>query len=454
MSSSDRASPSLKRGFLKHFILVTLAVWGIASAITYFVAKHELNELYDGELAQTARVLLSIYSDNISNNSDSVKVTSSPFEGGENYERKLVFQIWDHTDKLLIRSANAPLQALTDKLNQFETSVQFGNEIRTLAISSPESQMVVKVGQNMDFRREAIEETMNPLIIMLLIVFPLSFFLISRAIDRGVKPLLTLSRDIEERTPNNLTPIETFGTPIEMRGIVDALNGLMIQLRNTLTRERSFISNAAHELRTPLAGMKAQVQVALKYPAHIDKSLTNIVEGIDRTTRLANQLLTLSGVDSLIRLEKSENVNCKHLIVSVVRDLSGLLETKSQVIDIKLNSDIEVSGDDALLYTLFRNLIENALNYSPNHSKIRIAGFRNNAELAIFIIDQGPGIPIEKRARVFERFYRNTDTTQSGSGLGLTIVSIIAKLHNASVELTSNENAVGLCVVVSFRAIH
>jgi two-component system sensor histidine kinase QseC len=451
ISLKSTTPKSLKTAFLKRFFWGTLIVWFIAATISYFVARHELGELYDGELAQTARIILSLYSDSVSTDPNKTQVTSSAFEGGENYERKLVFQLWDSDKQLLLRSANSPLTPLVESLGVFETNEIGDNKVRTLGIRSPNSDLIVQVGQNVDFRNEAIAETLEPLMLFLLIALPLSLFLVNRALNKGLRPLTNLSNAIAKRTGENLSIIDTADAPLEISGIVEALNKLMTRVKETMGRERQFIADAAHELRTPLAGIKAQAQVALNYPEHQNKSLSQIVDGVDRTTRLANQLLTLSDVDSLSNIEKASTVNLAQLIGDVIRDLSVFAEEKDQTIDINIENQLKVQGDDALLYTLFRNLIENAIKYSPKKTVIRINGSKETESLKISIQDQGEGIPEHERQRVFDRFYRKMGTEERGSGLGLAIANNIARLHNATIRLSSTATNNGLMVTVSFN---
>ena len=446
--NSDRTS--LKRRFLKHFFWGTLVIWMTATAISYYVVSHELEEFYDGELAQTARVLLSIYTQGSINLETHGQVTSSAFEGGDNYERKLVFQIWDESGSLLIRSANAPLEPLTETIGEFQTGSIFENDIRILALQEPTHGYMVQVGQNMDFRSENVTETLEPLILIFLVAFPVSIVLINRGLSKGVDILSDLSEKITRRTEDNLTPIEDDNIPTEISGIVDSLNTLMKRVRDAFNRERQFIADASHELRTPLAGIKAQAQVALQNPEHSPQSLDRIIQGVDRTSNLANQLLTLSGVDSLATLENAQTVEIESLVKAVIEDMEEATGSKSQKIISQFDREVSLRGDESLLYTLIRNLVENASRYSPENTCIRIDCRKSPGAVTVSIEDQGPGIPMENRERVFDRFFRDVDFKQNGSGLGLAIVRQIASLHKAVIKLHTGQNGSGLKVVVSF----
>jgi len=451
MLSKNKAEFSLKKVFIKRFFWGALIAWSIVALVIYNSTRHEIDELYDGEMAQIARVLLGIYSSQRIDRQQETQITSSPFEGGEDYENKLVFQIWGKGGVLLIRSANAPLEPLSPETGIFQTRDVYGSEVRTLSIEGPGGRLTVHVGQNIDIRRENATEILESLILIMLFAFPVFLWLIHKGVNQGTRYLNDLSEKIARRTEDDLSPIKTDDVPLEIRGIVDALNKLMSKVAAMLGRERQFISDASHELRTPLAGIKAHAQLALKNKAHEHTALIRIVEGVDRTTRLANQLLTLSGVDAMRVLETPVEVDVKQLIERVVNDLHTEITEKSIQIITQLDSEKRLTGNEELLYTLLRNLIDNAIRYSPPSGEVVVRyQYVKNAH-RITVTDHGPGIPGDKRERVFDRFYRDIDAQGSGSGLGLAIARQIASLHQAEIALGSAESGDGLSATVVFK---
>jgi two-component system sensor histidine kinase QseC len=452
MLSKNKTEFSLKKIFIKRFFWGALIAWLVLGLASYTTTRHEIDELYDGEMAQTARVLLGVYNSRLINTQGDTQITSSPFEGGEDYENKLVFQIWDKNGKLLMRSANAPLEPLSSEAGVFQTRDIFGNEVRTLSMKDPGGGLIVHVGQNIEIRRENATEILESLSYIMIFAFPVFLWLIHKGVNQGTRFLNNLSEKIARRAEDDLSPIETEDIPLEIRGIVEALNKLMSKVSMVLARERQFISDASHELRTPLAGIKAQAQLALKDKGHEQAALARIVEGVDRTTRIANQLLTLSGIDAMNELDQTDTIDVGGLVERVVQDMDSEISEKSIRVSICIDTEKRLTGNEALLYILFRNLIDNAVRYSPPGSELKVVYQYEESALALSVIDQGPGISADQRERVFDRFYRDINIEGEGSGLGLAIARKIADLHQAVIVLGATDSGVGLSAKVLIKA--
>ena len=452
MLSKNKAEFSLKKIFIKRFFWGALIAWLVLGLASYTTTRHEIDELYDGEMAQTARVLLGVYNSRLINSRGDTQITSSPFEGGEDYENKLVFQIWDKNGKLLMRSANAPLEPLSSEAGVFQTRDIYGNAVRTLSMKDPGGGLIVHVGQNIEIRRENATEILESLSYIMIFAFPVFLWLIHKGVNQGTRFLNNLSEKIARRAEDDLSPIETEDIPLEIRGIVEALNKLMSKVSMVLARERQFISDASHELRTPLAGIKAHAQLALKDKGHEQAALARIVEGVDRTTRIANQLLTLSGIDAMNELDQTDTIDVGGLVERVVQDMDTEISEKSIRVSIRLDTEKRLTGNEALLYILFRNLIDNAVRYSPPGSELKVVYQYEESALALSVIDQGPGISADQRERVFDRFYRDINIEGEGSGLGLAIARKIADLHQAVIVLGATDSGVGLSAKVLIKA--
>jgi two-component system sensor histidine kinase QseC len=452
MLSKNKAEFSLKKVFIKRFFWGALIAWLVLGLASYTTTRHEIDELYDGEMAQIARVLLGVYNSRLINTQGDTQITSSPFEGGEDYENKLVFQIWDKNGKLLMRSANAPLEPLSSEAGVFQTRDIYGNEVRTLSMKDPGGGLIVHVGQNIEIRRENATEILESLSYIMIFAFPVFLWLIHKGVNQGTRFLNNLSEKIARRAEDDLSPIETEDIPLEIRGIVEALNKLMSKVSMVLASERQFISDASHELRTPLAGIKAQAQLALKDKGHEQAALARIVEGVDRTTRIANQLLTLSGIDAMNELDQTDTIDVGSLIERVVKDMDTEISEKSIRVSICIDTEKRLTGNEALLYILFRNLIDNAVRYSPPGSELKVVYQYEQSALALSVIDQGPGISADQRERVFDRFYRDINIEGEGSGLGLAIARKIADLHQAVIVLGATDSGVGLSAKVLIKA--
>jgi two-component system sensor histidine kinase QseC len=309
----------------------------------------------------------------------------------------------------------------------------------------------VHVGQNIEIRRENATEILEWLLYIMLLAFPVFLWLIHKGVNQGTRFLNNLSEKIARRTEDDLSPVETEDVPLEIRGIVDALNRLMSKVGMVLARERQFISDASHELRTPLAGIKAHAQLALKDESHQQTALIRIVEGVDRTTRMANQLLTLSGIDSINELDQTNSIDVRSLIERVVQDLNTEISEKSIQLSIRFDTERPLTGNEELLYILFRNLIDNAVRYSPTGSELKVIYQYEKPALVLSVIDQGPGISTDQRERVFDRFYRDIDIQGEGSGLGLAIARKVADLHQATIVLSETDSGKGLSAKVVIR---
>ena len=448
---------SIKRQLTTSLYLGVFILWIIVIIASFYTIRHEVDELYDGELSQLARVLLTLYaSDDIVARAEKsgTLVTAPPFEGKENYEKKLIFQIWGNNKTLLVRSSNAPETPIAAKLNQhelnqYDTLKLFGNKTRVYTLWIPQVPFVVHVGQKVELRTDIAIEILESFYPMILLILPLLLFVIHRSINKGLKPLNHIAREITQRTSDNLEPVDTQNVPAELKGVTASLNNLFTRLKNSFSRERQFIADAAHELRTPLAGLKAQAQIGLANKNRVEKSLTRIVEGVDRTSRLADQLLSLSRLDAEKASIETENIQLNKIIEDVCSDLQ--INDKNNIKLIKnLNETITVISDHNMLYMLVRNIIDNSIRYSGSHPVIEVNLYTKDNNAVLEILDNGPGIPEQNIQRVFDRFYRELNTNVSGSGLGLAIVKRITELLNIEISVSNNTQSSGLSVRLSF----
>jgi two-component system sensor histidine kinase QseC len=218
---------------------------------------------------------------------------------------------------------------------------------------------------------------------------------------------------------------------------------LLGRLSATLDNERRFTADAAHELRTPLAALKVQAQVAMatRDPAEQKHALAQVLAGADRATRLVEQLLRLARLDPVVRLPDPQQLDLTDLAAMAVEDAQAMAATKAQKLTLSVqDTPVAISGDRDLLGAAVRNLIDNALRYTPEHGQITVSASVEHGEPLLTIQDNGPGVPDAELPRLVERFYRGRDVSAEGSGLGLAIVHRIAELHGARLEV---ENLTG-----------
>jgi two-component system sensor histidine kinase TctE len=269
---------------------------------------------------------------------------------------------------------------------------------------------------------------------------------------RGLAPLRQLSARIRARAPSDLSPVPPGDAPEEIAPLVESLNGQLLRVQRNLEAQRRFVGDAAHQLRTPLAGLKSQAQVALReWPAPVVRQrLGRIEESAERMRHLATQLLALARADDLHnRLAATERVDLDALLRGVCGQFADEALSRGKSLALEPSaSGAHVEGVPDLLCELFANLIDNAVRYSRTGDEVtvRVTG---GARPAVAVEDTGPGIPAAEREAVFERFYRVLGTGESGSGLGLAIAKEIVEAHGATIAIEDRPGG-GARVVVAF----
>lgn len=374
----------------------------------------------------------------------------------EDNTNKFEFQVWDITSqKLLLHSANAPLEALSSGKTGFST-IQLGEASWRVFTSIDKSDgIILNVGERYDIRQQLGQRIASDDLYIMLIVYPLLGLLIWVIIGKGLSPLTRITTELSHRDPSHLAPVDLADIPIEISPLVNALNKLFLRLERALEREKRFSADAAHELRTPLAGLKTQAQLVLKLENTIEKTaaLNKLLLSVDRCTHIVEQLLTLSRLvpEEPHLLQNISSVNLHHLAIEIIGMLVPGALAKNIEIELSCaNEDITIQGNNTALGILIRNLVDNAIRYSPAFSHIKIIIEETTKYVVLSVIDNGPGVPAELRTRVFERFFRILGNQASGSGLGLAIVQQIAALHHARVQLTDPDTGKGLQVNVYF----
>lgn len=263
-----------------------------------------------------------------------------------------------------------------------------------------------------------------------------------------------LTQELSLKASNELTEINSQDYPIEFHAMLTELNLLFTRIHADYDRNKRFSADAAHELRTPMTALKTQAQLALEMsePQEQRKAIQNVIISINRSIHVIQQLLTLSRLD---HEEKLNDVSHVHL-ESVCAELIAFMypQALEKNIEIELNTECHdpvIEGNEAALGILLRNLLDNAIRYTPNNARIEVKIIEHSHNILLQIIDNGPGIPEEYRAKVFDRFFRVLGTKQTGSGLGLAIVKQITDLHKAKIHLLPSESGQGLTVTVFFR---
>ncbi|MFT3954346.1 MAG: histidine kinase dimerization/phospho-acceptor domain-containing protein [Piscinibacter sp.] len=443
---------SLQARVLALVITTVCVVWLAAAAFTWWEARRELDELLDGHLAQAAALLIVRQVDDIDEHEHDEGIDAPTLH---RHAPKVAFQIW-HDGRLVARSANAPATPMSELRAGF-ASPKIGRERwRVFAAHGGERDVQVYVGEQLDSRESILEGLLAGLVGPMLVALPLMAVLLWWAVRRGLLPLRRLSHAIAAREPRALQPIapDAAGAdlPSEIAPLVDALDGLFARIAELLDSERRFTADAAHELRTPIAAIRAQAQVAQGAgddDAARAQALAATLAGCDRATRLVEQLLTLARLESSAQAS-TETVDLAAVAREVLAELAPGALAKGQSLALEAEGAWPVRGSATLLAVLLRNLADNALRYGGDGVRVRVTLTREGGRTVLCVEDSGPGLNDEQRSRLGERFFRVLGTAVPGSGLGWSIVRRIAAVHGAEIETARSPALGGLAVRVRF----
>lgn len=424
--------------------------WLVAAWFTHTESRQEIDSLFDAQLAQSAQVLLGTtrheLHERIEHGDDEIPVSHE-------YEQKLAFQIWDEKG-LLLRSATAPTAAMAGDKEGFSDTFINSHPWRVFTRWDIRHEFMIQVAEPKVARESLARHITLKMLLPTLIVLPILALLIWLGVGAGLRPLQQLKQEVKQRAANHLEPLAMADVPEEVAPLVNALNELFVRLKSAFEGERRFTADASHELRTPLAALKIQAQVALRSVNDAERhaALENVLRGVDRAARLVEQLLTLARVDPETAATQYSKVELHSLAAAVITDLEPFAYAKQIELTLEDGLPYSVIGDDAQLSLLLRNLLDNAIRYTPVGGRVAVS-VRNTGGVVLEILDTGPGIPKAEREQVLERFYRISGSKEEGSGLGLSIVRRIAQLHGARLELSENETRSGLLVRVIWPAI-
>jgi two-component system sensor histidine kinase TctE len=438
-----------------------LFLWPISIAVTYNVANNIANQPYDQALAEStstiARLVTSVDDRVVVNFPAPARALLRADEFDATY-----YQVSGPNGELVNGDRDIPAAAVPEKIEAGEVLFrddQIGGEsIRVaytfVALKGRPRPALVQVAETRKKRENLASRIISGVLLPQFAIIPLAVFLVYRGLTRGLAPLSRLQKRIRRRRPGDFSPLDTRGVPDELRPVVVAFNDMMARLELNLQAQQRFIADAAHQMRTPLTGLKTQTELALSEsdPAQIHQSLERIAAGTDRAAHLINQLLLLARAESSHeKLHAFEPLDLEALARLVTRDwVSPAMEKR---IDLGYESDgspLWIDGNPLLLRELLNNLVDNAIKYTPAHGRVTVRT-RGDGEARLEVEDTGVGIGAEERKLVFERFYRVLGSGADGSGLGLAIVREIAELHRAGVSLEPGPSGQGTLAVVAFQ---
>lgn len=450
-----QATHSLRRRLIVLLLSGTAAFWAVVSVYSYFNAHHEVDELFDVQMSQLGHTLLALA---LSNDDDPDETLSWPQASSTRHhdnteEHILMFQLRDGKGRLLLRTPNAPDTPLTTR-DGFSEMKDASGHWRYFMIRDPEGRFQVQVGEDHSARDELVNKTVAQFMLPILLGLPLLGFWVWHATGRGLAPLANIRKELDSRGPNHLTGLPAEAIPEEIAPLVTTLNRLLAEIEQTLEAERSFTADAAHELRTPLAALQTQLQVAQRArdTEEREHALAQMREGLLRTSRLVEQMLHLARLDPERSLPQSAPLNLTDVVREVCAELGAVALSKGLDLTLEAEAAAPVAGAEDWLRVLVRNLVDNAIRYTPPGGQIVVAVSPpgDAAGTLLTVGDSGPGIPGDKREAALRRFHRLDNTGQSGHGLGLSIVARIAELHGAKLSLDRDSKLHGLSVSLAF----
>lgn len=373
----------------------------------------------------------------------------------EYYLEKFNFQVLSDSNKLLLHSSGAPKIPLYSSTEGFHNKLVEQQHWRVFTTINSKAHTRTVLAERYDTRNELGKRIALDDLYIMLLVLPLSGLLIWIAIGRGIDSLESVAEELANREPNYLEPVKIESVPEEIRPVIDELNKLFFRLKEAFEREARFAADAAHELRTPLAALKAQAQVALNTTDINEKNiaLQKVIASVNRNTHIVQQLLTMSKLvpDQVFSCDL-DNVD----LIKITREILAMLAPSAieKQIEIEFEADQNVDmfpGTPTAISILVRNLVDNAIRYTDPGGHIVVRVRQQNKNVVLEVQDNGPGIAPQFRARVFERFFRVLGNKTTGSGLGLAIVQQIVSLHHAHIMLDNPETETGLIVRVFFH---
>ena len=431
---------SIRKRILTILLSIFVVIWVAMMTYTWYNTKHEIEEVFDAQLAQATNVLFGLTRHEVAEQGlEGFRFDLLETGLVHEYEKKLAFQVWKD-GKLLLRSGSAP---------SFQMAQQFGysdgnldnQPWRFLYRNDTKSGLLVIVGEEYGVRKELASKIILQVFWPVIIVLPILALLIFVGVNKGLYPLQQLTNEIGRRSASQLDPVAIDRVPREVLPIISEINLLLEKLKRAMDIERQFTADASHELRTPLAALKAQAQVAqqAKDDSVREHALNKIVEGVDRSTHLVEQLLTLARLEPKALQAKFEKINLTKIAEYSIAQVAHIALEQQINISLDSSSTASLKGINTLLETLIINLLKNAFAHTPKKGKVEVLIADADIGVSISVSDSGSGIDQALHNRIFDRFYRSSGSAQVGSGLGLSIVKNIVEIHKGTIAVSDSD---------------
>jgi two-component system sensor histidine kinase TctE len=458
-----RIQRSLFGEILDWMLMPLLLLWPLSIGVTYLIAKSIANEPFDRALEDRVTVLAQQVKEVNGNVSAQLPYSARDILRADDIDN-VYFQVSGPRRELIAGDSDLPLPEDEDKPVAWSVLLRDGamrnaevriaytyvnlQTTRTSGLQPDETRYaLVQVAETLEKRRALANQIIKGVILPEFIILPIAITLLWFALSRGLSPLTTLQENIRSRRPDDLSPIDSRAVPEEISPLVRSLNEMLARLSQSIASQKRFIADAAHQMKTPLAGMRMQSELAMRQHSRdeIQRSLEQLAKSSGSATRLVNQLLALARAENDVpQATPLQQLELSALARSVVPDWFAA----AQGSDIDLgfesdDSDVPVRGNATMLREMLSNLIDNALRYTQRGGRVTVR-VRADDERNLAIVeveDNGPGIAPSERMQVFERFYRILGSDVEGSGLGLAIVREIAQRHGADVDIFNNPRA-------------
>ena len=433
---------SLQRRLLLYLLICAPLVWAVALLVSAQRARHEVNELFDTEIIRLALQVQATLAVAVAPG----QMLPRPASAGEADLRDLAIAVWNRQGQLLLVDREGVQLPRRADATGFVDMTLGGEPWRVYYLQSPNGDWLVAAGQRGDERDELVRDLVAGQLVPWLLVLPVLLLAMAWAVRRALRPVHVLTGELQGRGADDLRPVPVTQAPQELQPMLQAMNGLFTRIESTLERERRFTADAAHELRTPLAVLRAQWDVLRRATGEDERhrAEAQLNAGMDRMDRLVTQMLALSRLESTDRLPQARALQWTPLVEQALSDVLPLAERRR----IELDCDwpaagtppMPLQGDADLMTVLLRNLLDNAVRYAPEGSTVRL---RFGAD-RLAIENDGAALPPDVLAQLGQRFRRVDGQAESGSGLGVSIVQRIAALHGLTLRYGTQADGQGV----------
>ncbi|WP_081596829.1 sensor histidine kinase [Cupriavidus sp. HMR-1] len=451
-TSAHPAPRSLFGEILDWMLAPLLLLWPMSIAVTYLVAKSIANGPFDRALEASAIVLSQQVREVNGRVTLQLPLSAREILRADETDNIYYLVVGKHGE-YVAGDHDLPLPSEDEEGHAGLVSLRddrvAGNDVRVaytyvdLKNVNGAQPVLVQVAETLDKRARLANEIIKGVILPQFVILPLAVVLVWFGLTRGLAPLTAIQQRIRARNPGDTSPIDERAAPQEITPLVASFNDLLSQLEQSVQTQKRFIADAAHQMKTPLAGLRMQAELAQREqsPEELHRSLAQIAGSSKRTAHLVTQLLSLARMENLAGVGGMTPVNLTALARDVVKDL--LPQAWARQIDLGLEGDehpVMVTGNRVMLTEMLNNLVDNAIRYTPpgGHATVRVIADAFEPFAYLDVEDTGPGIPPSERGRVMERFYRVLGTNTEGSGLGLAIVREIVQQHGGEVSIDDN----------------